>query len=303
MACWDLLCNRAEEGYVHHNSSPTTWPWSHHYAHLTGKDTKTQRSEINCPRVIQFLSGPRRTFQVCWTENLPPSAHCLRWGLMVTELPPTTASRLSNQLPEHTGARRGQQGINSITVESHQMSYQETQPKSQSPMFAEENSRKALSQPSWVKTRAWVYHCVGWTRQHPRESPSPRLGYEWCLSELSHTKSAFLQEEGSELPQSSPEIHPALTAKTRHPEGCQGTIFLWTKTRRVSPPSPAKGTGNLSSLPRCTSHSPQQASYKLQAQTLVCEHGEQESEKSKGPSLSTLGTPRFWWCLHFCRRQ
>lgn len=145
MACWGLLCNRAEKGYVYHNSSPTTWPWSHHYAHLTGKDTKTQRSEINCPRVIQFLSGPPRTFQVCWAQNLSPSAHCLRWGLLVTELPPTTASRLSNQLPEHTGARQGQQGIDSITVESHQTSYRETQLESQSPMFAEENSRKALS--------------------------------------------------------------------------------------------------------------------------------------------------------------
>lgn len=147
----DLLYNGAEKDAKHSLfNHPMTFPQRYHHVHFTGKETKTQKGEINCPRVTQFLS--RRP-----TKNIP--------GLrdLTCRLP---LHSLSQMIPDEY-CRCPPQWLQSLLIgylrtQVHGRASKVSNPscsaalpaglpeKSESPVLAEEHSRNVPFQPSWT---------------------------------------------------------------------------------------------------------------------------------------------------------
>lgn len=107
----DLLYNGAEKDAKHSLfNHPMTFAQGYHHVHFTGKETETQKGEINCPRVTQFLSHrPTKNIPGLRDRTCRLLLHSL--SQMIPDkhrklpLPTTAAPKSLDRLPEDPSAR------------------------------------------------------------------------------------------------------------------------------------------------------------------------------------------------------
>lgn len=109
----DLLYNGAEKDAKHSLFNHLmTFPQRYHHVYFTGKETEThtQKGEINCPRVTQFLSHrPTKNIPDLRDRTCRLLLHSLSQMIpdehRILPLPTTAAAKSLDRLPEDPSAR------------------------------------------------------------------------------------------------------------------------------------------------------------------------------------------------------